>query len=699
MFKKTITGIAFIISAVMLVMAFTACNNNGDNSNNGNDVVGDSELVAKWYTTQALAQTNGDDWALDIKAGGVIVFPAGGSVSGQRTYTVEDGRIMVFQGNEEIGAADYTITATTLTFGISKWGVFASMTMLYKTGDQDDPGFPWSPPQDPSRQYVGNPIVTSIYSADPSAHVWPTHPDRIFLYPSQDIAPPNGCDLMDRYHVFSSDNMFNWVNHGEIVRRMDLHEKYPSIWGNSMYEGAYFMWAPDAAYSTSAPGKGPYFFYFPVALGGTGNVGPGESWGENWHLGVAWSDRPEGGFLNNEIVKLTYKDDTPIKGGGRYIDPSIFYDEDTDTHYLVVGGSQEMRIARLNKNMVSLDEDFHVFTSAQIPRFHEGPWMFARTNDAGVKLYYLMHAFHSPTPGTGGHLAYAISTEGPYGPWTYKDSILGAVTGDTNHGSIVEFKGQWYLFYHTNVRSGGNLATGGTGGVNELRSTSVDQLFFNRDGTIRQVLPTSYGVPAIGPPSSEAALNAEFGAGNWTMELPYAEYLQYIEDFKNSFKIENTTGYTHNADYMVQGLTVLTVGNLHGGYVYDYPSFNVVPQDVLDAAGVVVYQATHSAAQSALQNFHNSGAYAEFRNISGGTGGEALLEVYFGSDRPGSTRLEVNDVEVEYMEYVDFNATGGWETYTGKTLLRINLESGDNNTIRFSRVVMNITGIKIYFKN
>lgn len=58
-----------------------------------------------------------------------------------------------------------------------------------------------------------NPFITHMYTADPSAHVWAD--GRLYVYASHDIDPPRGCDLMDRYHVFSTDDMVNWTDHGE----------------------------------------------------------------------------------------------------------------------------------------------------------------------------------------------------------------------------------------------------------------------------------------------------------------------------------------------------------------------------------------------------------------------------------------------------------------------------------------------------
>src|ERR1035437_736425 len=108
-----------------------------------------------------------------------------------------------------------------------------------------------------------NPFITHMYTADPSAHVWKD--GRLYVYPSHDISPPRGCDLMDQYHVFSTDDMVHWVDHGEILRASNVP------WGRK--EGG-FMWAPDCAFK-----NGTYYFYFPH---------PSETkWNDTWKIGVA----------------------------------------------------------------------------------------------------------------------------------------------------------------------------------------------------------------------------------------------------------------------------------------------------------------------------------------------------------------------------------------------------------------------------
>ena len=55
----------------------------------------------------------------------------------------------------------------------------------------------------------------------------------------------------------------------------------------------------------------------------------------------------------------------------------------------------------------------------------------------------------------------------------------------TNHHSVIQFKDQWYLFYHNNDLSPQ---------FDKNRSVRVDSLFFNDDGTIKKVIPTLRGV-------------------------------------------------------------------------------------------------------------------------------------------------------------------------------------------------------------
>jgi hypothetical protein len=86
----------------------------------------------------------------------------------------------------------------------------------------------------------------------------------------------------------------------------------------------------------------------------------------------------------------------------------------------------------------------------------------------------------------------------PLGPFQYKGVILEKMNSGTNHHSIVEFKGQWYLFYHNSDLYFKNhpevdekFGWGHEGSPHPFRrSICFDKLFYNEDGTIQKVIPT-----------------------------------------------------------------------------------------------------------------------------------------------------------------------------------------------------------------
>ena len=282
-----------------------------------------------------------------------------------------------------------------------------------------------------------NPFIRHLYTADPSAHVW--NDGRLYVYPSHDIDPPRGCDLMDRYHVFSTDDMENWVDHGEILRS----EQVP--WGRE--EGG-FMWAPDCACK-----NGTYYFYFPHP-GGT-------DWNNTWKTGIATSKYPDRDFqVQGYIAGLD---------SFAMIDPCVFVDDDGQA-YFYYGGGSKCKGGKLKDNMVEPDGPLTDMTG--LDDFHEAAWVFKK--DA---VYYMMYADNLQ----GRNRQRYATSDHPLGPWKYRGILLDPVSSDTSHGSVVEYKGQWYLFYHTCDISGrGNL-----------RSICWDKLFFNSDGTIQKVIPTS----------------------------------------------------------------------------------------------------------------------------------------------------------------------------------------------------------------
>lgn len=289
-----------------------------------------------------------------------------------------------------------------------------------------------------------NPIICDQFTADPTARVFN---NKVYLYPSHDIIPPEGQRqdwfCMADYHVFSSDNLSDWTDHGVILRQEDVP------WGNP--EG-YAMWAPDCIQKGDK-----YYLYFPDR--------PRE--GRGFAIGVATAERPEGPFTCES---------EPIQGVTG-IDPCVLIDED-GIAYLYWSGAG-LQGARLKDNMTEIEgEPTAEHTMQGLPEgFKEGPFVFKRNG-----WYYLTFPWVRHEGGTE-TLAYAMSRT-PLGPWDFKGIIMSEHANGcwTNHHSLVEFRGQWYLFYHHNSLSPND---------DKRRSVSIETVVFRPDGTIQQIYPTS----------------------------------------------------------------------------------------------------------------------------------------------------------------------------------------------------------------
>jgi hypothetical protein len=296
--------------------------------------------------------------------------------------------------------------------------------------------------------FGANPFITSIYTADPSAHVWSD--GRLYVYPSHDIDPPVGDNLMDRYHVFSTADMVDWRDEGEILRSSQV------AWSSGPNA---FMWAPDCAYK-----NGTYYFYFPHPSD-TSNT----NWNNTWKIGVATSIEPAKGFTSIGYI--------PGVGGFSMIDPSVYVDTDGQA-YLYYGGGGNCTEGKLKPNMIEVDGAMQSVTN--LDDFHEASRVFKRNG-----VYYFCYADNNPG---ANRLRYATGS-GPLGPWTSQGIFLNPTGSDTSHGSIVQFNGQWYAFYH-------NESISGSG---NLRSICVDVVNFDTNGNILTVVQTTNGPPANGP--------------------------------------------------------------------------------------------------------------------------------------------------------------------------------------------------------
>ena len=314
------------------------------------------------------------------------------------------------------------------------------------------------------------PLVTHMFTADPSAHVFD---GKIYIYPSHDI-PHNGEDndngdeyQMRDYHVLSMESLDSeCVDNGLALSEKDVP------WVSEQ------MWAPDAAYK-----NGKYYLYFPAR----------DKEG-NFRLGVAESDSPVGPFT---------PDDNYIPGSYS-IDPAVMVEG--DEAYIYYGGlwggqlekwqtgefvpdavgpsgdepalgpmfavlSEDMKSFKSTPQMLRiLDENGEPIKAGdEERRYFEAPWLHKYNGK-----YYLSYS-----TGTTHYIVYATS-DSPVGPFTYGGRIMEPVIGWTTHHSIVEIGGKWYLFYHDCEMSGG---------INHRRTVKFTELKYNEDGSIVTIQP------------------------------------------------------------------------------------------------------------------------------------------------------------------------------------------------------------------
>jgi beta-xylosidase len=313
------------------------------------------------------------------------------------------------------------------------------------------------------------PLVSHMFTADPSAHVFQ---GQIYIYPSHDIdAGVKEDDLgshfaMRDYHVLSQKTPASPViDHGVALKLEDV------AWASKM------LWAPDAAES-----KGTYYLYFPA-----------KDKDGVFRIGVASASKPEGPFqAEKEYMKGSFS-----------IDPCVFKDKD-GSYYLYFGGIWGGQLQRWKSGSYSATDesqpangqpalmakvarlDANMKQMAEAPRNVQildanGKILVSEDHDrrffeAAFVHQYQGKYYFSYSTGDTHNIAYATGTS-PYGPFTYQGVILKPVKGWTNHHSIVEQNGKWYLYYHDVEISG----------KTHLRNIKVTELKYRPDGSIETI--------------------------------------------------------------------------------------------------------------------------------------------------------------------------------------------------------------------
>lgn len=291
-----------------------------------------------------------------------------------------------------------------------------------------------------------NPIVQTCYTADGAPLVWN---NTFYLFTGHD-ASNSVFFSMDDWRCFATTDMQNWT---------DL--------GSPLHYSA-FAWAQGEAWAAQVVERGGKFYYYVTVTAKEGGRA----------IGVAVADQPEGPY-SDAIGK-------PLVGpmdGMKCIDPTVFIDDDGQA-YLYFGNS-ELRYVLLNPDMIScMGEPVRVDTGNGTfgITFDEAPYLYKR-ND----IYYMIYA----SDWLPQNVSYSYSNS-PTGPWTFGRVLMHHEGGNcgTNHPGIADYKGHTYLTYHD-----GNLPGGG----DFARSECVDEIIWNDDGSMQEVLRSKTGPQQLEP--------------------------------------------------------------------------------------------------------------------------------------------------------------------------------------------------------
>ena len=314
-----------------------------------------------------------------------------------------------------------------------------------------------------------NPIVQTHFGPDPAPMVYN---GTLYAYVGDDI-PGFDFYYMTKWHVLSTTDMVNWTDHGSPISLES------------------FKWARDRAWAAQCIERKGKFYWYICAQTDKNDMA----------IGVAVSDSPTGPFKDALGKPLI------TNGSWSNIDPTVWIDDDGQAY--LYWGNGSLFYVKLNKDMVSYSGEIVTVPlsvetfggirsnkSTENPNkdmFVEGPWFYKRNSN-----YYMMYAGMSKG---GESLSYSTSSS-PVGPWKYQGKIMEnqKINSFTNHGGIVDYKGNSYLFYHT-----GLLPGGGSYG----RAACVEQFTYNPDGTIPSVSISKEGPKPVGEINPYKRVEAE----------------------------------------------------------------------------------------------------------------------------------------------------------------------------------------------
>jgi arabinoxylan arabinofuranohydrolase len=303
-----------------------------------------------------------------------------------------------------------------------------------------------------------NPICPiGTYIADPTARVW--QDGKLYIYGSTDESVTEYCSY--HHDVMYTSDLTKWTFVPRVFASRGEGDQVPHVDPP--------LYAPDIQYK-----NGTYYLYYCTPYTG-------------YCEGVASSKSPLGPFKHEVNLNV-----------GRYqeIDPTIFLDDDGQAYYY--WGQFTLKGAKMKPSMTELDtlSIQNNLIDNKTHFFHEGSFVMKRNG-----IYYVIYAHEGRRDRRPTCLGYATSTS-PLGPFKYGGVIIDNFGCDpeswNNHGSVAEFNGQWYVFYHRSSHAS-----------KMMRRACMEPIRFNSDGSIDEVEMTSQGagrpLPALTKIEAERA--------------------------------------------------------------------------------------------------------------------------------------------------------------------------------------------------
>ncbi|WP_244624465.1 family 43 glycosylhydrolase [Sphingomonas sp. So64.6b] len=346
----------------------------------------------------------------------------------------------------------------------------------------------------------GNPILADgrYYSTDPAPLV---DGDTLWILAGRDEAPADVNDfIMNEWQLLSTSDPAsgNWTHYPAIARPETV-----------------FKWAESARAYAGQIVKGPdgkFYFYAPV-LQRDGDAK------DRFAIGVAVADRPTGPWRDAHPAGPIISQKVPVANDIQNIDPTVMVDDDGRV-FIYWGTFGQLRGMELLRDMITPKGDEKRIEG--LTGFFEAPWLMKRKG-----VYYMLYAGNNAGPDSActpavyhACIGYGTATS-PLGPWTYRGVMLKPVSSTTSHPGAVEFKGHWYLAYHT---------ADAVGGGHFRRSVALDRIEWDDSvspARIRTVVPTR--LPQAAQAATRNIAGAAYAAAS-NEPIPLQYWIKALND-------------------------------------------------------------------------------------------------------------------------------------------------------------------------